>query len=187
VLLTLKVLGAEGAARRAAAIVVVWPAAVWMAVSADAVFGACAAWGFAWWSAYPVLVQRYWDGIATRRPFGYWVWGDLAALVFSAGPLVGASVAVALSRVRGIRSALRGESVLRGERVVVLLTVAALVTVFVADLSGMSKAEVERIWLPFVPWLLVGTALLPERWRRLGLAGQLCFALLVQHLLFTGW
>jgi hypothetical protein len=149
--------------------------------AAIAVVLAFAAWGFAWWSAYPVLVQRYWDGIATRRPFGYWVWGDLAALVFSAGPLVGASVAVALSRVKRIGAAPRGE------RVVVLLTIAALVTVVVADLSGMSKAEVERIWLPFVPWLLVGTALLPERWRRLGLAGQLCFALLVQHLLFTGW
>lgn len=150
-------------------------------VAAIAVVLAFAAWGFAWWSAYPVLVQRYWDGVATSRPFGYWVWADLAALVFSAGPLVGASVAVALSRLRDIRSALGGE------RVVVLLTVAALATVLVADLSGMSKAEVERIWLPFVPWLLVGTALLPERWRRFGLAGQLCFAVVVQHLLFTGW
>ena len=30
----------------------------------------------------------------------------------------------------------------------------------------MSKGEVERIWLPFVPWLLIACALLPERWRR---------------------
>ena len=65
--------------------------------------------------------------------------------------------------------------------------VAALVTVLVADLSGMSKAEVERIWLPFVPWLLIGTALLTRRWRHWGLAGQLVFALAVQHLLATGW
>ena len=35
--------------------------------------------------------------------------------------------------------------------------------------------------------LLVGTALLPGRWRRWGFAGQVVFALLVQHLLFTGW
>ena len=41
--------------------------------------------------------------------------------------------------------------------------------VVAADLSQMSKAEVERIWLPFVPWLLIGCALLPERWRRWGL------------------
>ena len=51
----------------------------------------------------------------------------------------------------------------------------------------MSKAEVERIWLPFVPWLLVSTALLPERWRRSGLVVQVVVALLVQHLLYTVW
>ena len=51
----------------------------------------------------------------------------------------------------------------------------------------MSRAEVERIWLPFVPWLLLGCALLPERWRRGGLALQVVVALLVQHLLDTGW
>jgi hypothetical protein len=51
----------------------------------------------------------------------------------------------------------------------------------------MSRAEVERIWLPFVPWLLVSCALLPDRWRRVGLAVQLVWALLVQHLLYTSW
>ena len=51
----------------------------------------------------------------------------------------------------------------------------------------MSKAEVERIWLPFVPWLLVGTALLSPRWRRWGLGIQLGTAIVVQHLLATGW
>ena len=44
--------------------------------------------------------------------------------------------------------------------------------VVVADLSLMSRAEVERIWLPFVPWLLVGCALLPDRWRRWGLGSR---------------
>ena len=56
-----------------------------------------------------------------------------------------------------------------------------------ADASQMSKGEVERIWLPFVPWLLITCALLPERWRRWGLAVQVVLALAVQHLLFTGW
>jgi hypothetical protein len=35
--------------------------------------------------------------------------------------------------------------------------------VVVADLSGFSKGEVERIWLPFVPWVAVAAAALPER------------------------
>ena len=59
--------------------------------------------------------------------------------------------------------------------------------VLIANLSLMSKAEVERIWLPFVPWLLVGTALLSPAWRRWGLALQVVAALLVQHLFFTTW
>jgi hypothetical protein len=59
--------------------------------------------------------------------------------------------------------------------------------VVLADASQMSKGEVERIWLPFVPWILVSCALLPERWRRGGLVLQVVVALVVQHLLATGW
>ena len=62
-----------------------------------------------------------------------------------------------------------------------------VVAILVADLSRMSKAEVERIWLPFVPWLLLGAALLPDRWRRWGLLLQLVAALAVQQLLYTTW
>ena len=254
VILTARRLGAGRLARSAAPFLVMGPAAIWMAVSADAVFGAVAAWGlcclafaatstsrrataglgigaglllgycvmlsyglpllgilavavllvartvkplpwaagaaalvvlafaatgFRWWEAYPVLVERYWDGIASRRPYAYWVWGDLAALVFSAGPILGAAVVAAVSRARPVRTLL--------SRPIVVLTLAALLSVLVADLSGMSKAEVERIWLPFVPWLLLGTGLLGVRSRQIGLALQLVFALAVQHLLSTGW
>jgi hypothetical protein len=59
--------------------------------------------------------------------------------------------------------------------------------VVAADLSLMSKAEVERIWLPFVPWLTLGIALLPRHWHRGALAVQVVAALLVQHLLYTSW
>ena len=31
----------------------------------------------------------------------------------------------------------------------------ALTAIVIADVSGLSKAEVERIWLPFLPWLVV--------------------------------
>jgi hypothetical protein len=74
-----------------------------------------------------------------------------------------------------------------GTRVVLWLAGAGVAMVLLADLSQMSRAEVERIWLPFLPWVLVACALLPERWRRPGLALQVAFALVVQHLLFTGW
>jgi hypothetical protein len=157
-----------------------WHPLPWAAGAALAVVLVFAAGGFAWWDAYPVLVERYWAGIASDRPFGYWVWGNLAALVLSAGPIVGASIMLAASRVKSVLAA--GEV-----RVVTLLVTAAAVTVLIADLSGMSKAEVERIWLPFVPWLLLGTALLPERARRPALAVQVVAALVIQHLLATPW
>jgi hypothetical protein len=131
--------------------------------------------GFAWWDAYPVLVDRYQAGVASDRPFSYWIWGNLAALLLSAGPLLGAALAHL------------GATVRRSDRTALLLVAAAAVAVVAADLSGMSKSEVERIWLPFIPWLTVSMALLPDRWRRWGLGLQLATALLLQHLLYTSW
>ena len=264
VLVALRALGAEAAARRVAPLLVLAPSAVYMAVSADAMFAAVAAWGlavlalgatarergrstgvvvawsalaglllgccvllsyglpllgllaltvlllarswlplpvavaaalvpvllmagagFAWWEAYPVLRERYFEGLGGERPASYWVWGNLAALVFATGPLLGAGVArlAQLGVTRRARTALAATP----DRVVAGLAAAALATIAVADLSGMSKAEVERIWLPFMPWLLLCLALLPARWRTVGLAVQLVFALLVQHLLYTSW
>jgi hypothetical protein len=137
--------------------------------------------GFEWWRAYPVLSQRYYDGIASVRPYSYWIWGDLACLVLSAGPVVGSAIGASISRGRFLR---REPPDLRP---IILLTLAGLVTVLLADVSGMSKAEVERIWLPFIPWILVGTALLPARWVRLVFALQLAVALTIQHLLHIVW
>ena len=122
--------------------------------------------GYSWWEALPVLRERYWDGVASNRPPQYWMWGNLAALAFSAGPVAFAGVAQTLSR-RPVAAT----------RAVWWLVLGAVAMVVAADLSQMSRAEVERIWLPFVPWLMVGCALLPERWRRPGLALQVVLAL----------
>jgi hypothetical protein len=156
-----------------------WRPLPWAVGAALAVVLAFAAFGFAWWEAYPVLVERYYDGIQSRRPYPYWVWANLGALVVSAGPFAGAAVAVAIRDARPVREL--------WSRPVALLTLAAASIVLIATVSGMSKAEVERIWLPFVPWLLLGTALLTDRWRRAGVGVQVGTALLVQHVLFTGW
>ena len=252
VMVTLRVLGAEVVARRAAPFLVFAPAAIWQAVSGDAAFAAVAAWGiaalaaaavrrsiawavvaglllgftvmlsyglplfgllalavlvvarnwrplpwavvaalavvltfaalgFAWWEALPVLQERYWAGVASNRPASYWMWGNFAALVFSAGPLIGASLTTLGRRARDLHV---GPD---AARVATWLVGAAIAMVVAADLSQMSKAEVERIWLPFVPWLLISCGLLSERWRRIGILVQVVTALVVQHLLFTGW
>ncbi|TQL67836.1 dolichyl-phosphate-mannose-protein mannosyltransferase [Nocardioides albertanoniae] len=163
------------------ALAVLWLGRGWWALpvaaaSALVVVLAFAAGGFAWWEAYPVLTERYWDGIASERPGAYWIWGNLAALAISAGPLVGAGLGVVWASRRD-----------QHHRVLVVLVAAAVVIVALADASQMSRSEVERIWLPFMPWLTLGCALLPESWRRPGLALQLATALLVQHLLYTSW
>jgi methylthioxylose transferase len=79
---------------------------------------------------------------------------------------------------------------LRGDRRAVagvLLPCGFLLAMLAADLSGMSKAETERIWLPFTLWLPATAALLPRRDHRAWLAAQAVVALLVNHLLLTGW
>jgi hypothetical protein len=151
------------------------------ALGTAAVVALFAASGFRWWDALPVVHDRYYAGLARLRPASYWVWGDLAALCFCTGPLVGASLAAVARRARAV---LRGP---RPTRVVVTLSLAGTACIVLADASLLSKAEVERIWLPFAPWLLLGAALLPARWRRAALIGQVGFAVVVQSLLFTKW
>lgn len=77
----------------------------------------------------------------------------------------------------------------RGNRCepVLLLAATAAVMILLADLSGLSKAEVERIWLPFTVWLLPAASLLPAwSWRR-WLGVQAATALAVNHLVLTFW
>ena len=67
------------------------------------------------------------------------------------------------------------------------LSLAAAVAVLAADLTGLSKAETERIWLPFGFWLIASLALLPKRVVPLALTLQIVIALLVNHLELTYW
>ncbi|HEY6738272.1 MAG TPA: hypothetical protein VI076_05430 [Actinopolymorphaceae bacterium] len=252
--LTVKVLDDESLARRALPFVVLTPAAIWIAVSADAMFMGVTAWavtllayagkrrdrlgdllalasgllfaailylsyglvlaaflagavllatrrirpgliagvvvivavalvalgGFWWWEGLQQLHIRYYQGVGGVRPYAYWVWGNLAAALVCAGPVVAAGLRRSVLRVRA-----RG--IFGGTAGVSLLVVGALAAMLVASLSGLSKSEVERIWLPFTVWLLPSCALLPTVWRRWFLGLQALAALLVQHILLTNW
>jgi hypothetical protein len=70
---------------------------------------------------------------------------------------------------------------------VVTLVRGAALAVLAATVSGLSKAEVERIWLPFAVWLVAGVALLPASTRRGWLAAGAVTALVVNHVLLTNW
>ncbi|KUM91596.1 hypothetical protein AQI88_36265 [Streptomyces cellostaticus] len=133
--------------------------------------------GFNWWTAYHLLVTRYYQGVGGTRPYGYWVWANLACTALITGPATAAGLhrtATSLAR--------RPDPA--GVRLAVLVS-AALLALLIADLSGMSKAETERIWLPFAMWLLPVCAYLPRP--RAWLSAQAVLALLLNHLLLTGW
>ncbi|WP_030931443.1 hypothetical protein [Streptomyces sp. NRRL B-24720] len=142
--------------------------------------------GFNWWEGYRLLVERYYQGAGGIRPYSYWVWANLAATTISAGLATVAGLRRAAAGAPGSVRALRTGTTSARHRLI-LLTLAALLALLVADLSGMSKAETERIWQPFVLWLLPAAALLPPGARRGWLIAQAVVALLVNHLLWTGW
>ncbi|MEU9785154.1 hypothetical protein AB0H92_30045 [Streptomyces phaeochromogenes] len=177
--------------------------------------------GFNWWEAYRLLVERYYQGAGGIRPYGYWVWANLACTVLIVGPATVAGLrrtgATLLETPRRLGARPSPAAPLRGrstpdrhggsvrvgsalrrrllpwadmtgtsaELRLAVLVAAAFAALLIADLSGMSKAETERIWLPFAMWLPASCAHLtrPRAW----LAGQAALALLLNHLLLTGW
>jgi hypothetical protein len=237
VLIAVRAVCGEATARACAPFLPLAPAAVWVAVSADALFMAVAAWGLAGlavgrarsaWSAPTVLggaalgtalmlsysvvplgalalalvaskrqllaatagllvvfgfftAEGFWwfDGLSQTlvrvragdggtRPYEYFLLANLAVLGVALGP----------AAVTGLTALRRADPLWR-------LVAPVLLAVLVSDVSGASRGEVERIWLPFVPWLVVATARLdqPRRW----LAVQLLFGLVLVLLLRAKW
>lgn len=148
-----------------------WTAAILAAVAALAVVAVFAAEGFWWLDGYHLVVQRYYQGVGLTRPYSYWVWANVACVALAVGPAV----------IGGIGNLNRRAGVIG------VLAVAALVAIGFADVSGLSKAETERIWLPFDIWLLPVVTLLHDRERRWWLGAQAATALAVNHLVLTVW
>jgi hypothetical protein len=144
-------------------------AAVLAAVGTLAVVGAFTASGFWWFTGFERVQVIYAASIAATRPYTYFVWANLAALLFALGPAVVAAARRAAALPTGVA----------------LMAGAGLAAILLADVSGMSKGEVERIWLPFAVWLVIPCALLPRA--RYWLAAQAGLALAVNHLLLTVW
>ena len=146
------------------------------ALAAIAVVGVFALAGFWWLDGYQLVQQRYWQGIAHERPFQYWWWANLAAVVcaIGLGSVAGVSRAVDIAAIRS-RAGLN------------LVVIGALAAMLCADASMLSKAEVERIWLPFMVWLPAAAALLPARSHRWWLALNISGALALNHFILTNW
>ena len=67
------------------------------------------------------------------------------------------------------------------------LALSGVLAAVVADLSALSKAETERIWLAFGAIAYAGLALLSGRRATWALIGCAASALLTNHLFDTGW
>jgi hypothetical protein len=143
----------------------------WAALGVGGVLALPGIAGFWWFEGLAATREAYWAGIGADRPAGYLTLaGNPGALAMAGGPAVAAGLAAVLSRARAAwRPA--------------LLPGAGLAAVVVADLSQMSRGEVERLWLPFVPWL----ALAAPGDRRGWVAAQVALALVLQSALRSPW
>ncbi|MDQ3785716.1 MAG: hypothetical protein M3422_00545 [Actinomycetota bacterium] len=150
-----------------------WRALSYAVPGALAVVAVFALAGFWWLDGYHLVVERYYQGIASHRPYWYWVWANFACLVLAVGP----------AAVAGLR---RTDFLSFGKPLSGLVR-GAVLAVLTATVTGLSKAEVERIWLPFAVWLVLAAVQLPPESRRWWLAAQAGVALVVNHVLLTTW
>lgn len=135
-------------------LVVVWVAlllarryahAALMAGGVLAVVALVAIAGFDWIAGAQAVRDEYYAGVGSTRPRLYFLFANIAAFAVAAGP-----------------AAVAGLSTLRHRRLW-WLAGGALGGILLADLTGLSKGEVERIWLPAVPWVVVATASIRRR------------------------
>lgn len=160
-----------------------WPAWVAAVIGAVVVFAMHLVLGFNWFSGLSQLKIRYFTSVASRRPYSYFVYADIGAWLISCSPLLAIGIGRAIQAVRaGVRGRTWDESL-----PVALLCLSGLLAALLADLSALSKAETERIWLTFGIVAFSGLALLRGRAARWALIGTAANALLVNHLLDTGW
>lgn len=126
--------------------------------------------GFDWFAGLAATNEAYQAGVAPNRPASYFLVSNLAVFAVMIGP-----------------AAVAGLARLREARVWWLVGggVAAVVT---ANLSLLSKGEVERIWLPAVPFVLLAVVAVERRWERhVWLALQLAVAIALQVYVASPW
>lgn len=148
------------------------------AAAGTAVLAVVGATGFWWVDGLLTTRREYLESVASVRPYGYFLLANLASLALVVGP---ATVA-GLVRVR------RGDVDTARLR---LLLVPVLGIVALANLSGMSKGEVERIWLPFALCLIPAGALSVTEWDAGGVRRwlwiQMALAMAIPFFVRTHW
>ncbi|WP_067806397.1 hypothetical protein [Actinomadura formosensis] len=119
---------------------------------------------------------------SAQRSYAYFLFANVAVLGLLTGPAVAHALPTTLGALRG---AARARAV-SPPAAVAALAAAALVGVLVLDASGVTRGEVERIWVPFAAWPLAAASLhrtAPRAW----MAAQAVTALAVQALVLSPW
>ncbi|PSK97574.1 hypothetical protein CLV30_12266 [Haloactinopolyspora alba] len=129
------------------------------------------AWDFWWLDGLAATREQYYAGVGADRPYTYFAVANLAVFAAAIGPATAAGLAV-----------------LR-ERRAWLVPGSGLGVVLLADLSGLSSAETERIWQPFMPLVLIAAGAVASsapraRW---WLAAQGATAVVLQAALRSPW
>jgi methylthioxylose transferase len=137
------------------------------------------AYGFNWVTGLAALRIRYYQGIASDRPFAYFAYANVAAWLIACSPLLAVAI------VRAVRVLIRSRRPWTQAHVVSVFALSGVAMATVADLSALSKAETERIWLTFGAIAASAVTLLRGRgsaWVLMAWAG---WGLAVKHLLLA--
>jgi hypothetical protein len=131
------------------------------------VAGVFLAYGFWWYSGLRMTWKVIADGARKYRIAKYFIVANFGAFATTIGP----SVAVGIARLR--------------DKATWLLVGSALGAIVFADVSQLSRAEVERIWLPMAIWIAVAARSVAHdrRW----LAAHVVFALFVAFTIRATW
>ncbi|MEU4540020.1 hypothetical protein AB0G15_34770 [Streptosporangium sp. NPDC023825] len=133
---------------------------------AAAVTAAFAAAGFLWPAGVLATHAEWAADPGAARPYLYFLFANLGVLAMLTGP----ATAAGLAR--------HGPGGLRA------VVAAALVAVLALDVSGVTRGEVERIWVPYALWVGLAASLAPGRWWP---AAQVVTGLLLQGLVLSPW
>jgi hypothetical protein len=126
--------------------------------------------GYWWLDGLSAAADRVRSGPSyADRPLAFFLFANLAAAAVAVGP-----------------AAVAGLACLRDTRLTAV-PLAALAGMLVSDLTGLVRGETERIWLPFLMWLLPATAALPAGQRRAWLAASAALAVLIEVTVRTEW
>ncbi|TDC86019.1 hypothetical protein [Actinomadura sp. 7K507] len=107
---------------------------------------------------------------SAQRSYAYFVIANIAVLGLQVGPATAYALPAVLSR----------------RRPLAWLVGAALVGVLALDVSGVTRGEVERIWVPYAAWVVIASAQHDPPARR-WLAAQAGLTLTIQMLVHSHW